>query len=123
MPGDKLSLFAQSVYDALVEIPRGKVVTYRELARHLGCRSAQAVGQALKRNPWAPRVPCHRVVRVDGSLGGYQGATEGKPLQRKRRLLVEEEVEFLADGRVDLRCAGWEWPVTGSSAAGEFNDP
>ena len=60
--------FEGRVYAAVGEITSGKVVTYQSLAHHLRCRSAQAVGQALKRNPFAPQVPCHRVIRVDGSL-------------------------------------------------------
>ena len=53
--------------------------------------SAQAVGQALRRNPFAPDVPCHRVVAADGSLGGYNGAREGAELERKRQLLENEK--------------------------------
>lgn len=46
-----------------------------------------AVGQALKRNPYAPDVPCHRVIAADGSLGGYNGRRDGEELERKRQLL------------------------------------
>lgn len=67
-----LSDFQRRVYLALLDIPRGETITYGELARCVGCRSAQAVGQALKRNPFAPEVPCHRVVAADGSLCGYR---------------------------------------------------
>ena len=55
--------FESQVYGALGEIPRGRVATYAALAARLDCGSAQAVGQALKRNPFAPEVPCHRVIR------------------------------------------------------------
>jgi methylated-DNA-[protein]-cysteine S-methyltransferase len=48
------------------------------------------VGQALKRNPFAPEVPCHRVVASDGSLGGFHGERQGEMIERKRRLLEEE---------------------------------
>ncbi|MGB2401813.1 MAG: MGMT family protein [Akkermansiaceae bacterium] len=54
--------FEQRVYKAVQGIPAGKVVTYTILADLLNCRSAQAIGQALKRNPSAPTVPCHRVI-------------------------------------------------------------
>ncbi|MFK7911813.1 MAG: MGMT family protein, partial [Akkermansiaceae bacterium] len=57
--------FEQRVYDMLGKIPRGKVVTYAEMARVLDCGSAQAIGQALKRNPYAPEVACHRVIKTD----------------------------------------------------------
>lgn len=92
--------FEARVYAALEKIPAGKVISYRRLAETLGIRSAQAVGQALKRNPNAPEVPCHRVVRSDGSIGGYQGASaiSDPSLQRKLQLLRQEGVEFDGNG-------------------------
>lgn len=86
-----LTDFQRRVYLALLDIPQGTTITYGELARRVGCRSAQAVGQALRRNPFAPDVPCHRVVAADGSLGGYNGAREGAELERKRQLLESEK--------------------------------
>lgn len=83
--------FQRKVYLALLEVPRGETITYGELARRIGCRSAQAVGQALKRNPFAPEVPCHRVVASDGSLGGFHGQREGAMIERKRQLLADEQ--------------------------------
>lgn len=83
--------FQRRVYLALLDVPRGQTITYGELARRIGCRSAQAVGQALRRNPFAPEVPCHRVVAADGSLGGYNGKRDGEQLEQKRRLLTEEK--------------------------------
>ena len=82
--------FQRRVYMELLNVPAGATITYSELARRIGCRSAQAVGQALKRNPFAPDVPCHRVVGANGSLGGYFGEREGEMVERKRRLLNEE---------------------------------
>lgn len=82
--------FQRRVYLELLSVPRGQTITYGELARRIGCRSAQAVGQALKRNPFAPEVPCHRVVASDGSLGGYLGQRSGKQVERKRELLEIE---------------------------------
>lgn len=87
--------FQRKVYLALLEVPRGEVVSYGELARRIGCRSAQAVGQALKKNPFAPEVPCHRVVSGDffsnnEALGGFHGQREGEMIARKRQLLEEE---------------------------------
>ncbi len=83
--------FQRRVYLALLDVPAGETITYGELAARIGCRSAQAVGQALKRNPFAPDVPCHRVVAADGSLGGYNGKRDGEQLERKRRLLEMEK--------------------------------
>lgn len=74
----------------LLNIPAGTTISYGELARRIGCRSAQAVGQALRRNPFAPDVPCHRVVAADCSLGGYNGKRDGEQLERKRQLIESE---------------------------------
>ena len=82
--------FQRKVYLELLDVPAGETITYGELARRIGCGSAQAVGQALKRNPFAPDVPCHRVVAADGSLGGYMGMRDGELLERKRKLLDQE---------------------------------
>ena len=66
--------FSEKVWELTKRIPKGKVTTYGEIARALGRPGpARAVGQALKRNPHAPAVPCHRVVKSDGGLGGYGG--------------------------------------------------
>ncbi len=89
----KITAFQKRVYLALLDVPSGTTTTYGELARRIGCRSAQAVGQALKRNPFAPDVPCHRVVASDGTLGGYNGQRDGEQLEYKRRLLNEEKRE------------------------------
>jgi methylated-DNA-[protein]-cysteine S-methyltransferase len=95
-PVDETSLtpFQQRVYAALREIPAGKVMTYAALGAKVGCRAPRAIGQALRRNPYAPEVPCHRVVRSDRALGGYQGRTRGEALARKRNLLESEGVTF-----------------------------
>ena len=80
--------FQRKVYEALLKIPKGQVRTYAQVARMIGRpNAARAVGQALKRNRWAPRIPCHRVVASDGTLGGYS-ASGG--LAAKRRLLHRE---------------------------------
>lgn len=84
--------FQRCVYLELLNIPAGETITYGELARRIGCRSAQAVGQALRRNPFAPLVPCHRVVAADGSIGGYCGQRDGELIERKRRLLSQEQL-------------------------------
>ncbi|MCB1078546.1 MAG: MGMT family protein [Verrucomicrobiae bacterium] len=98
------TLFERRVYDALCRVPKGKVTTYGRLGRELGCGSAQAIGQALRRNPYAPEVPCHRVVAGDLRIGGFAGDREGAEIERKIRMLREEGVEFDADGRVAEDC-------------------
>lgn len=85
-----LSDFRLRVYRALLDIPRGTTVSYGELARRLGSRSPRAVGQALRCNPFAPEIPCHRVIAADGSLGGYGGSRAPAARARKRALLESE---------------------------------
>jgi methylated-DNA-[protein]-cysteine S-methyltransferase len=96
--------FQRKVYEALCCIPQGYVTTYQDLAQVINCRSCQAVGQALKRNPFAPTVPCHRVVKSDRSIGGFHGAVTGEYISKKRNLLQTEGVLFSADGKVDPDC-------------------
>ena len=99
-PNHKPSAFQMKVYAAISHIPRGKVATYGWVARQISCRSAQAIGGALRVNPFAPMVPCHRVVAADGSLHGFAGHTAGPLLAKKCRLLQEEGIAFDAHGRV-----------------------
>ena len=91
--------FRRRVYDALCAVPAGRVTTYGRLAAAVGCGSARAVGGALRANPFAPRVPCHRVIAADLTPGGFSGATAGPELRRKLRLLAAEGVRF-ANGRL-----------------------
>jgi methylated-DNA-[protein]-cysteine S-methyltransferase len=81
--------FQDRVYCLVRKIPKGKVTTYREIAKKLRTRAYRAVGQALSRNPFAPQVPCHRVVNSDGSIGGYKGRPNSK---EKARMLREEGI-------------------------------
>lgn len=91
--------FNQKVWAACARIPRGKVATYADLARAVGSIGYRAVGNAMNKNPYAPRVPCHRVVGSDGRLTGYAGG-----LAKKKKLLIEEGVRMAGDERVDLAC-------------------
>ncbi|MGD0460957.1 MAG: MGMT family protein [Tepidisphaeraceae bacterium] len=88
--------FQQKVWAVTARIPRGRVMTYADVARRLKTAAYRAVGRALHFNPYAPQVPCHRVVGSDGRLTGYAGG-----LAAKRRLLESEGVRF-AGSRVDL---------------------
>ncbi len=76
-------------------MPRGSVTTYKALAEKLGTKAYRAVGTAMKNNPYAPIVPCHRVVRSDGSIGGFMGKKSGKEVERKIRILREEGVDVV----------------------------
>jgi len=95
-----VTTFQKSVYEACSRIPRGKVTTYASLAKSISCKSPRAVGQALKKNPFAPKVPCHRVVKTDRSLGGFYGQVEGPEVVRKRSLLQGEGVRFDGNGKI-----------------------
>lgn len=93
------SAFQQRVLLAEHQIPRGWVSTYNRIAAHLGIPGgARAVGNALAHNPFPILIPCHRAIRADGSLGGYQGGAA-----MKRTLLEREGTTFSPAGKVMLR--------------------
>ena len=87
----EITEFQKKVFLELLKVPAGQTISYGELARRIGCRCPQAVGQALRKNPFAPDVPCHRVIRSDGKIGGYFGKTDGDMIERKRKLLESEQ--------------------------------
>lgn len=87
--------FHEAVWKATKRIPRGKVATYGIIARLVGKpKAARAVGNALNKNPYAPIVPCHRVVRSDGSIGGFASGS------RKKAALLAKEGVSLRAGKV-----------------------
>jgi O-6-methylguanine DNA methyltransferase len=89
--------FQKEVWEAMRRIPRGCVSTYGAIAEYLGRpRAVRAVGSAVGRNPFAPEVPCHRVVRADGQIGNYSG---GEGVVTKISLLKEEGIE-VRDGKI-----------------------
>lgn len=94
------SKFDLSVYKVVSRIPKGRVATYAAVAGALGCRAPQAVGQALRRNPFAPEVPCHRVIGSGLTLVGFQGHRQGEAIAAKRALLTREGVAFDEAGRL-----------------------
>ncbi len=90
--------FDDYFYSLVKQIPKGRVSTYGELARALGdIRASRAVGKMLNQNPYAPIVPCHRVVMSDGSLGGFGGG-----IKKKIRLLDKEGVKVQDYNIVDF---------------------
>lgn len=83
--------FSDLVYDATSKIPKGKIATYKQIAVAIGKpNSSRAVGQALKNNPNAPGVPCHRVIASDGKISGYFKTK----IDIKQKLLAEEGIIF-----------------------------
>ncbi|MCU0660516.1 MAG: MGMT family protein [Candidatus Pacebacteria bacterium] len=64
--------FTEKVYAVVAKIPKGKTMTYKEVTIKIGApHAARAVGNALNKNPDTKKVPCHRVIRSDGTVGGY----------------------------------------------------
>lgn len=98
--------FFERVYNVVLEIPRGKVLSYGDVARLAGSpRSARQVGWALHVNPRPGEIPCHRVVFKDGTVSS--GFAFGGP-QVQRAMLEAEGVEFSGDGSIDMSKFRWE---------------
>ncbi|MBN2567334.1 MGMT family protein [Candidatus Woesearchaeota archaeon] len=85
--------FHHAVAQRCFSVPEGKVTTYADIARSMGMSAYRAVGMAMKRNPCAPVVPCHRVVASDGSIGGWSGGGSKEAMLQKEGVLIR-------DGRV-----------------------
>ena len=82
--------FERKVYLVVSKIPKGEVRSYKWVAKAVGRpKAARAVGNALNKNPYAPVVPCHRVVKSDGSIGGFS-----KGIKAKKRLLRREGIDY-----------------------------
>lgn len=86
-----ITSFQSKIYDYTKLIPLGKVTTYKLIAEVIGSKAYQAVGQALSKNPFSPKVPCHRVICSDLTLGGFYG---NKKNIYKKYLLESEGVKF-----------------------------
>ena len=82
------TVFQIKVWKEINKIPIGSVKTYKEIANLIGKpKSSRAVANACGKNPYVPSIPCHRVIRSDGYLGGYSGNGE---VEQKKKLLIEE---------------------------------
>ena len=85
--------FQKRVLKAARSIPRGSVVSYKELAKKSGYpKAVRAVANVMRHNPFPLVIPCHRVIRSDGSIGGFGGKTRGANIKLKRKLLEHEGV-------------------------------
>lgn len=89
--------FYEKCYTVLRKVPKGKVTTYREIAKALNSKAYQAVGSAMHNNPYSPQVPCHRVVNANGNLGGFYSGQKSKI-----KMLKEEGVEVKKNKIVDF---------------------
>ncbi len=96
--------FNQKIYSLLKKVPKGKVTTYKALAEALDTKAYRAVGQAMRCNPYAPKVPCHRVVSSDGRIGGFMGSInpDSKEVKKKIKLLRKEGVKVRGN-KIDLK--------------------
>lgn len=91
-----MALFSQKVLKIVAKIPKGSVLTYKEVAKKAGNPLAfRAVGNILNKN-YDPAIPCHRVIRSDGVIGGYNRGAE-----KKKKLLAEEYNDFLEQYEAD----------------------
>ncbi|HLC53271.1 MAG TPA: MGMT family protein [Candidatus Nanoarchaeia archaeon] len=91
-----MSNFNERCYTLLRDVPHGKVTTYKALAHAMRTKAYRAVGNAMNKNPYAPKVPCHRVINSNGSLGGFAHG-----VKRKIEMLKEEGIKIEND-KIDL---------------------
>ena len=91
--------FQKIVWNSIANIAEGKILTYQELAKKIGYpKSFRAVANACGKNPFIPEIPCHRVVRKDGGLGGYSG----KGGITRKKYLLEKEGHKFNNGKIIL---------------------
>jgi len=90
------NLFYEKCYKVLCRVPKGKVTTYKSIAYALNSKAYRAVGTAMNKNPYAPSVPCHRVVNSDGSVGKFACGTS-----KKIKMLRTEGI-VIGDGEINL---------------------
>lgn len=98
-----MTTFAEQIYRLLRKVPKGQVTTYALLAKQLNSKAYRVVGTVLSNNPYAPIVPCHRVVRSDGTLGGFMGQTTGIAIMKKKKMLETEGVVFVGNKVKDFK--------------------
>ena len=89
--------FNERCWHVLQKVPGGKVTTYKQIARALGSKAYRAVGNTMNNNPHAPKVPCHRVIKSDGSIGGFAHGTK-----KKAEMLRKEGIK-ITNGKIDLK--------------------
>jgi methylated-DNA-[protein]-cysteine S-methyltransferase len=104
----KLSDYQQSILRVLAEVPKGKVTTYGDLAKELARRNpkwspnaSRAVGTTMRNNPCGPQIPCHRVIKSDGSIGSFRGGAIGA-VEEKIKMLREEDIVII-NGKINLQ--------------------
>lgn len=103
----KLSTYQQAILRILAEVSKGKVTTYGDLAKELSKRdsnwspnASRAVGTTMRNNPCGPQIPCHRVIKSDGTVGNFRGGEKGA-VEEKIAMLRNEGVKVV-DRKIDL---------------------
>ena len=89
--------FNQKCYQILNKVPKGKLTTYKAIANKLNTKAYRAVGNAMNKNPNAPKTPCHRVINSNGQFGGFASG-----LKNKIKLLKQEGIE-IKNNKIDLK--------------------
>ncbi len=97
------STFNESCYALLRKVPKGKVTTYKDLAEAMKTKAYRAVGNAMNKNPYAPKVPCHRVIKSNGEIGGFASGTKNKIKMLKSEGIIIE------NGKINLDRYGFKF--------------
>lgn len=96
----KQSPLAKSCYSLLKKVPKGRVTTYKELAHALNTIAYRAIGQILKKNPSKKTIPCYKVIKNNGEIGGYCGSSS-KNIKKKIALLKKDNIS-IKNNEIDL---------------------
>jgi len=108
MSETKATKLQKNVWEVLKLIPRGRVTSYSSIARYLDTKATRAVASAVGKNPYAPKVPCHRVVLADGKIGNYSG---GDGVKTKIEYLAQEGV-VVSNGKIsDFDTIFWDFDI------------
>ena len=94
--------FQEKCYKVLKTVPKGKITTYKEIAKALNSKAYRAVGTAMNKNPYAPKVPCHRVINSNGNVGNFASGTKNKI-----KLLKKEGIEIKNDKIWNIKQSIW----------------
>lgn len=90
--------FSSKCYSLLRKVPVRKITTYKALAKAIGTKAYRAVGNAMNKNPYAPQVPCHRVVKANGEVGGFASGTK-----KKIEMLKKEGIPIRSNNIVNFK--------------------
>ncbi len=95
--------FYEKCYKILRKVPPGKVTTYKDIAKCLNSKAYRAVGTAMNKNPYAPSVPCHRVINSDGKVGNFASG------QGKKIIMLKKEGIEIKNGKINLKKFGYKF--------------